>query len=91
MRRPLAPPPRPAEPHGPRRCGGPEHSVGLSDALHLPVGHRPPEGDRRLLLITVDNRIATDGESNRQIQPMGDEITVQAASGTTRFRPSRLA
>ena len=21
---------RPAEPHGPRRCGGPEHSVGLS-------------------------------------------------------------
>ena len=22
--------PGPAEPHGPRRCGGPEHSVGLS-------------------------------------------------------------
>src|SRR5215471_12608166 len=22
--------PEPAEPHGPRRCGGPEHSVGLS-------------------------------------------------------------
>ena len=25
--------PEPAEPHGPRRCGGPEHSVGLSKAL----------------------------------------------------------
>jgi hypothetical protein len=24
--------PVPAEPHGPRRCGGPEHSAGLSDA-----------------------------------------------------------
>jgi hypothetical protein len=23
--------PGPAEPHGPRRCGGPEHSVGLSE------------------------------------------------------------
>jgi len=22
--------PEPAEPHGPRRCGGPEHSAGLS-------------------------------------------------------------
>src|SRR5262245_6616147 len=30
--------PRPAEPHGPRRCGGPEHSVGFS----LGAGDRDP-------------------------------------------------
>jgi hypothetical protein len=30
MRRPLDTTPGPTEPHGPRRCGGPEHSVGLS-------------------------------------------------------------
>jgi len=36
----------------------------------------PPGGDRRLLLITVDNRIVTAGESNRQIEPMEVKITV---------------
>jgi len=30
--------PGPAEPHGPRRCGGPEHSVGFS----LGAGDRDP-------------------------------------------------
>ena len=30
LRRPLVTAPGPAEPHGPRRCGGPEHPVGLS-------------------------------------------------------------
>ena len=31
--------PEPAEPHGPRRCGGPEHSVGLFDCA---ARQRPP-------------------------------------------------
>src|SRR5579862_316054 len=32
--------PGPAEPHGPRRCGGPEHPVGLSEEITRCAGLR---------------------------------------------------
>src|SRR5580704_2801716 len=36
--------PAPAEPHGPRRCGGPEHSVGLSKEIVRFPGRSPALG-----------------------------------------------
>src|SRR5215469_13102073 len=50
--------PEPAEPHGPRRCGGPEHSVGLSqrEAVAITPAYEPS----RILRLSQESQ-----ESNR--------------------------
>src|SRR5271166_3002452 len=43
LRRPLEPPPDRPNPTGPRRCGGPEHSAGLSIGYGNNLAPRPVE------------------------------------------------
>jgi hypothetical protein len=60
----------PTEPHGPRRCGGPEHSAGYANANHLAPGRYPARWEGHLPIIadyrSGTNVIATVVEINRQ-------------------------
>ncbi len=111
--------PVPAEPHGPRRCGGPEHSVGLSNVPPSSQLSRGPAGKvcacradavrrlpQRLRKSTAkispkmsearpgsihgtDTLSGASPAPPKRLQPAAG--AAQAASGTTRLRPSRLA
>src|SRR5207237_2225070 len=53
--------PEPAEPHGPRRCGGPEHSVGLSIRSDVSA----PRPARLVRTRMVANRLAERARPNQ--------------------------
>jgi hypothetical protein len=78
----------PTEPHGPRRCGGPEHSAGLSNALELPGRWRLAG---RHLFVIAENRRGT--KLTQRLKKSTAKISPKSRFGRAgvQYGPNRFA